>query len=329
MGTIWNGFVVALEETLKFFWQITGQDAALAILLFTIAVKLVLLPLTASQLRSTREMQKLQPKVRELQNRYKKDRQKLNEELMKLYREHGVNPAAGCLPSLLQFPIFFGVYFAILNLTRPLGLSTLLGRWVGFASAAYLGLGAIPADIQVGLSHGILANQTVLWMTSLGKPDPWHILPILAGVLQLLQQKMMTPRDADPQQAAMNNAMLFMPLMIVFIGWTFPAGPVLYWVIQSFLGIIQQYLTSGWGSLKDWLPFLPERRVSERPRRASRERPTGEMPGSRFSRWMERIFRLQEEAARPEGLVGPEEGRTEEAGTPSLPPTPRKQRRSR
>ncbi len=327
MGNIWNGFVVALEETLKFFWQITGQDAALAILLFTIAAKVILLPLTIGQLRSMREMQKLQPKVRELQSRYKKDRQKLNEELMKLYREHGVNPAAGCLPSLLQIPIFFGVYFAILNLTRPLGLGTLLGRWVGFASAEYLGLGAIPADIQAGLSHGILAHQAVLWMESLGKPDPLHILPILAGILQFVQQKMMTPRDADPQQAAMNNAMLFMPLMIVFFGWTFPAGPVLYWVIQSFLGIIQQYLTSGWGSLKNWLPFLPERKVSERPRRVSRRVSPEERPRGRFARWMDRVLTLPEEAAPKESLIGSEGGRTETPPVP--PPVPRKRRSSR
>lgn len=328
MGTIWNGFIVALEETLKFFWQITGQDAALAIILFTIVVKVVLLPLTVGQLRSTREMQKLQPKVRELQNRYKKDRQTMNEELMKLYREHGVSPAAGCLPSLLQIPIFFGVYFAILNLTHPLGLGTLLGRWVGFASAAHLGLGAIPANIQEGLSHGILANQAVLWMESLGKPDPWHILPILAGVLQLLQQKMMTPRDADPQQAAMNNAMLFMPLMIVFIGWTFPAGPVLYWVIQSFLGIIQQYLTSGWGSLKNWLPFLPERQFSERPRRTPRQTSPEERPRGWFARWIDRALTLQEEAARKERIAGSEGDRTE-VTPPAPPPVPRKRRSSR
>ena len=330
MAAIWNGFVSLLEWILRQFYAVPPHSGGLAIILFTIAVKIVLMPLTISQLRASREMQKLQPKIRELQKKYAKDREKLNQETMALYREHGVNPTQGCLPSLLQIPIFFGVYYAILNLTRIPTANILLGRWIGFDVLNFMGLGSVPTDLAAGLTRGIFANQAFLWMSSLGKPDPLHILPILAGVLQLVQQKMMTQRDADSQQKAMNNAMMFMPLMFIFIGWTFPAGPVVYWVTQSLVGIVQQYFTSGWGGLRQWLPFLPDRqppaaKASPKPKEiAVVAEPTPSERGW-FWRMMDRMSAAQRQAT---GSDAAEEtgGETPPETENAPPPAPTKRR---
>jgi YidC/Oxa1 family membrane protein insertase len=334
LAAIWNGFVSVLEIVLKFFYDFVPlHSAGLAIILFTVAVKIILMPLTVSQLRSSREMQKLQPKVKELQKKYAKDREKLNQEMMALYREHGVNPTQGCLPSLLQIPIFFGVYYAILNLTRIPTTNVLLGRWIGFDSLAFLGLGSIPTNLATGLQSGIFAHLPFLWLPTLGKPDPLHILPILAGVLQLLQQKMMTTSNADPQQKAMNNAMMFLPLMFIFIGWTFPAGPVVYWITQSLVGIVQQYFISGWGGLRQWLPFLPERKAPDKPAPPKPQEavvsgaPTQPERGW-FWRLMDRMSSLQESSQ--EQSDAPETGdQTPSSSENALPPPPAKRRSRR
>jgi len=337
---IWEGFVKILELILRFFYNPASvgvpfespiQNAGLAIIFFTIAFKLVMMPITASQLRSSREMQKLQPKIRELQKKYAKDREKLNQEMMALYKAHGVNPMSGCLPMLLQLPIFIGVYWAVLNVTRALSVPIMVGGLAGLSGLSHLGLGSVPpaALIQEVLRPESWANEAFLWMGSMGRPDPLHILPILAGVLQLIQQKMMSPRNADPQQSAMNNAMMFMPLMIVFIAWSMPAGPVLYWAVQSLLGVIQQYFISGWGSLRDWLPFLPERKAA--PAKPKKAAATGEEPRKSrglFWRAMDRLSDMQRQVAEREGVAPPPEAAPKEEPS-RTPPTPEKRRSQR
>jgi YidC/Oxa1 family membrane protein insertase len=96
-----------------------------------------------------------------------------------------------------------------------------------------------------------------LWLPDLGKTDPLYILPVLSVIFQLIVQLMATPRIQDPQQKAMTQTMLFMPILFGYIGFTFPSGAVLYWVAGSILSIIQQYVISGWGSLANYLKFLP------------------------------------------------------------------------
>ncbi|MCX7622688.1 MAG: YidC/Oxa1 family membrane protein insertase [Thermomicrobium sp.] len=225
---IWDQFVYAIEWGLARTAELTGS-AGVAIILFTILIKTLLLPLTIKSVRSTKAMQELQPKIRELQKKYGQDRQRLSQEMMKLYQEHGINPMSGCLPMLLQIPIFFGLYFAI----RSLSMSQ-VGAW----------------------AHGFL------WVPDLSKPDPWHVLPILAGVFQFVQTRMTRPagmrRFEDPQQQMMYSMMLFMPAMVVLFGWNFAAGPVLYWVVSALYSVVQQWLITGWGAMRDWLPFLPE-----------------------------------------------------------------------
>ncbi len=230
---VWDQYVTGLEHILDFFARIT-HSPGIAVILFTIAIKTVLLPLTIKSIRSSKSMQELQPKVKELQKKYGKDRQRLSQETMALYQQYQVNPLAGCLPMLIQIPIFFGVYRAISHLSQ--GTS--------------------------GINPSAYWDNSFLWLKNLDTADPYKILPILAGVFQFIQTRMSRPagqgKPSDPQQAMMNTMMNFMPLMVVIFGWTFDSGPVIYWVTQSVYSVVQQWLIAGWGSMKDWFPMLPD-----------------------------------------------------------------------
>ncbi|HNP69901.1 MAG TPA: YidC/Oxa1 family membrane protein insertase [Kouleothrix sp.] len=252
MGNIWSIFVGFLENVLLTFYGWTG-NGGLAIILFTVVARLIILPLTLKSLQSTRKMQELQPQLKELQRKYGKDQQKLTEETMKLYREYKVNPAGGCLPMLLQFPIFIGVYQAVLHLTQSSPAGHAVGSMLDVLSKNGVSIGNLVAS-QVGQSQ---LGGGFLWIADLGKPDPFYVLGVLSVVFQLLVQLMATPRVQDPQQKAMTQSMLILPLMFGYLGFTFPAGAVLYWVVGSILSMIQQYVISGWGSLANYLKFLP------------------------------------------------------------------------
>jgi len=246
----WETFVTFLQNVLLTFYAWTG-NAGLAIILFTIVARLVILPLTIKSLQSTRKMQELQPQIKELQRKFGKDPQKLQEETMKLYREFKVNPAGGCLPMLLQFPIFIGVYQAVINLTQTPPSEHAVGAMIRVLEGAGLNVATLQSVSQARLAGGFL------WLSDLGKVDPYYILPVLSVVFQLIVQLMATPRVQDAQQKAMTQSMLVLPILFGYIGFTFPSGAVLYWVVGSILSMIQQYVISGWGSLANYLKFLP------------------------------------------------------------------------
>lgn len=248
---IWTQFVYLLETVLLTFYNWTGS-AGLAIILFTIVARVFILPLTLKSLQSSRKMQELQPQVREIQRKYGKDPQKLNEETMKLYREYKVNPVGGCLPMLFQLPIFLGVYQAVINLTRESIPHHAARPIIEALSNAGVNVGTTLASLDQGRLTG-----GFLWLPNLGTPDPWYILPVLSVIGQLIVQLMAMPRVQDPQQKAMTQSMLVLPIVFGYIGFTFPSGAVLYWVVGSILSMIQQYVISGWGSLANYLKFLP------------------------------------------------------------------------
>lgn len=252
MGNIWTIFVGFLENVLLTFYGWTG-NGGLAIILFTVVARLIILPLTLKSLQSTRKMQELQPQLKELQRKHGKDQQKLTEETMKLYREYKVNPAGGCLPMLLQFPIFIGVYQAVLHLTQSSPAGHAVGSMLDVLAKNGVSIGNLVAA-QVGQSQ---LGGGFLWIADLGKPDPLYVLGVLSVLFQLIVQLMAMPRVQDPQQKAMTQSMLILPLMFGYLGFTFPAGAVLYWVIGSVLSMVQQYVISGWGSLANYLKFLP------------------------------------------------------------------------
>lgn len=237
---IWNQFVDFLAWTLGSLATLTGS-AGLGIIAFTVLFKTLVMPLTVKALRSSKAMQELAPRIKELQKKHGNDRQRLSQETMALYQRYQVNPMAGCLPMLIQLPIFLGLYQAIDRLSRSDS-----GLWA----------------------------EGFLWLPSLASPDPWRVLPILAAVFQFVQTQMMRPahqKATDPQQAMMNTMMNFMPLTVIFFGWSFAAGPVLYWAAQSVYSVIQQWFITGWGRMIEWMPFLPElpehRRLGYRPPR--------------------------------------------------------------
>ncbi len=224
---IWNQFVDLIAAGLNILASYTGS-AGISIILFTILFKTVLLPFTIKSIRSTSSMQAVQPKLKEIQKRYAGDKAKIQAEQMKLYQEHGVNPVSGCLPMILQIPIFFGLYYAIINLSRHGG-----GLW----------------------------DQSFLWLPSLAKADPTHILPIVAALFQFIQVKMTRPagvKNTDQQQKMMQTASNFMPFTVIAVGWVFPSGPVLYWAVSALYSVVQQWFITGWGSLLEWFPFLPD-----------------------------------------------------------------------
>jgi YidC/Oxa1 family membrane protein insertase len=251
MGGIWSAFVGFLEQALLWFSTI-GGSAGIGIILFTIAARLAILPLTLSSLRSSRKMQQIQPLVKELQRKYGKEPQKLQEETMRLYREHKINPVGGCLPMLLQLPIFFGVYQAVYHLFGP--------------EEQRQNLSAAAAQALQDPNVAALFNTPFLGLIDLGRAtfgsgmpfEPIYlVLPVMSVFFQLIQTVMATPRVQDPQQKAITQAMMIMPIVFGYIAFTFPQGAVLYWVMSSVVGVIQQYFTSGWGSLANYLKFLP------------------------------------------------------------------------
>ncbi|NTV62533.1 MAG: YidC/Oxa1 family membrane protein insertase [Oscillochloris sp.] len=251
MGAIWGVFVGLLEQILLWFSTTTGS-VGIGIIIFTICARLIILPLTLTSLRSSRKMQQIQPMIKELQRKYGKDQQKLQEETLKLYRDYNINPVGGCLPVMLQLPIFFGVYQAVYHLMVP-------AQRVNLSAAAKAALEN--PDVAALFSAkflGFLDLGIAAYTSGSGFAAPMYlVLPVLSILLQVTQTIMATPRTQDPQQKAMTQAMMFMPLIFGYIAFTFPSGAVLYWVISSLVGVIQQYFTSGWGSLANYLKFLP------------------------------------------------------------------------
>ncbi|NWF77420.1 MAG: membrane protein insertase YidC [Chloroflexi bacterium] len=214
----------------------------LAIIALTIIVRLITWPLNNRQLKSTKALQDMQPKIQELQKKYGKNQQKLQQEMMKLYKEAGVNPL-GCLwPMLIQFPIWIALYQAIMRAlaTTPENLLDLSHRLYSW-------------DI---VNQVIPLSSKFLWL-DLGQPDPYWILAIIVGGTTWIQQKMSQAPAVDPRQESTNRIMtLMMPLMFGFLTLMFPSGLAIYWAVSNIIGIITQYFATGsWGYLKFRSPF--------------------------------------------------------------------------
>ena len=207
--------LVAINNFLASVLHLTPNWSwGLAIIGLTIIVRLILFPLTWKQFSSAQAMQAIQPKIKELQKKYKGDRAKLQAETMKLYQEHRVNPFASCLPLLLQLPVFISLYAAIKGL-GPL------------AAPAYL-----PSVLA-------LNRASFLWIPHLGLPDPYYILLVLYVVTQLISTELMLSTQTDKSQKMIMRAM---PIMFVFILFHFPAGLFVYWVTTNIWTIGQQLI---------------------------------------------------------------------------------------
>ncbi len=233
----WTTYVIhPLTVGILLFAQYLGSFG-LAIIAFTVFVKLLLLPLTIKATRSQKAMQALGPQLNEIKRLYANDRAKQSQETMRLYAENKVNPAGGCLPMIIQFPILIGLYQSLYAIAQQ---SASVGGFLWVKSLA------LP-DTWMGTGPGIAHNGL-------------FILPLLAGLGQLVQQRMMMTNTQDPQQKMMNQIMQFMPLMIVYFGFKFPAGLALYWCTSTLFAIVQQYFITGWGQLLPGTRFSGTRR---------------------------------------------------------------------
>ena len=248
---IWNFLLVhPLVSLLIAAYDLT-RDFGLAVIAVTILIRLILYPLFVIQIRNQRAMQELAPAMADLKSKYGSDKQRLGQEQMKLYQERGYNPAMGCLPILLQMPLLLAMYAGFQFFVRtppPNGLELGNALWPFLHNP--IGPGET-LDLSV---------RWLPWLTDLGHHDPLYILPVLAGVSQLISSVMFQPATApktvDPQQKMMQSMQYYFPLITVFIAQGLPAGLALYWVTTTIFGIVQQYFVSGWGRLPRFLPFL-------------------------------------------------------------------------
>ena len=237
-----------------------------SIIVLTVVIRLILYPLTHSQLKASKKMQELSPHLSNLKDKHKGDAKKLQAETMRLYKEHGVNPAAGCVPLIIQIPIIWGLY-SVLNKVVAVGsvnvisdinkvvyfdFLKLAGKWDTFFFGIPLGQNP---------SHLFQAMPLIL------------LVPVLTAVFQFMQSKMMMPakdkvknivpdkkdsakagqvkKKDDFASVFQSQSLYIFPLMIGFFSYNFPIGLSLYWNTFSVFGIIQQYQISGWGGLKD------------------------------------------------------------------------------
>ncbi|HUR23890.1 MAG TPA: YidC/Oxa1 family membrane protein insertase [Acidimicrobiales bacterium] len=225
----------AMGAVLAFFYSVVASYG-LAIALLTVTVRLFLIPLTTKQVKSQQAMQRIQPELKRLQAKYKNDRQKLNEEMMKFYKENKVNPLAGCLPILLQAPLFIVLYRVILGLSKPGG-----PRHVPHDSNLYTSL--VDSGGKM-VSWGFDLAKSAGSVSGFGNAFPYYILVALTVGTGYFQQRQMTarmPKDAANQQMQM-VAKVF-PVIIGFVSLSVPAGVVVYFVVSNLWQIAQQAIT--------------------------------------------------------------------------------------
>jgi YidC/Oxa1 family membrane protein insertase len=227
---VWDTFIIQpILNVLLLLYKFFGHETIIAVTLVTLIFRLILTPLQLNQQKSTKKQREMQPKLKELQVKYKDNREQLAQEQMKLYREAGINPTGGCLTLLIQLPIMLGLYQAIIRALASTPLQLL----------------ALPKDIYTWLP-GIVAliplKSRFLWL-DLALPDPFYILPVLVVVSAWFYQKLITPPPADAQAAAMNKQMMIMmPLMTGFFAATYASGLAVYFLISNLVGILQYYL---------------------------------------------------------------------------------------
>ncbi len=208
-GWLWfiSGLLFSVMKTIYSFIGNWGWS----IVLVTVLIKLVFFKLSATSYKSMAGMRKLQPKLAALRERYGDDKAKISQATMEMYRQEKVNPLGGCLPIVIQIPVFIALYWVLLE------------------------------------SVELRQAPFMLWITDLASSDPWHVLPIIMGATMLIQQKL-NPAPPDPMQA---KIMMFLPILFTGLFWNFPAGLVLYWIVNNTLSITQQwYITHKYGDDK-------------------------------------------------------------------------------
>lgn len=248
---MWDLLIInPMTNLLLWIYSVIG-GFGIAIIIFTILIRLLTYPLTAQQLKSAQSMQEMQKskKWTDLAKKYKDDKQKLQQEQMKLYQEMGINPLGSCLPTLIQFPIIIGLYQAIILAlaVTPVQLLNLSSHLYPFVNAARL----IPLDNQFLWMNLSQPERLIIPGLSFGIP----ILAIIVVVTTYFQSKVMTPATQPGDQGAqMTKAMnLYMPLLMGYLALTFASGLSLYFVASNLVSIIQ-YAAMGKANWRNLLP---------------------------------------------------------------------------
>lgn len=237
-----------------------------AIIILTVMIRVLVWPLMTNQIKATKKMADLKPHLDELKVKHKGDKQALARAQMDLYKEHGVNPAGGCLPALLQIPIFIALYQAIINILPGAG-----GHINNINSLLYFPALSLPSSLDpnfLGINLGVkpadFASQGALLL----------LVPLLTALLTFVQSKMALPKPIKPYPSdspkevkekvgveegigqVQSQMVYMMPIMIGYFAFTFPVGLAIYWNTYTILGIIQQHRISGWGGLESLVTNL-------------------------------------------------------------------------
>lgn len=215
---LFESFITLMQSVVSFFYDLTADvgipNYGIAIILFTVFIKTLLFPLTAKQMKSMQAMKLLGPKLKEVQEKYKNDKQEQQKAIAELYKTEKINPLSGCLPLLVQMPILSGMFYAL-------------------------------------RSFKYVSHPGFLWIKNLSAVDHFYILPILAALTTYFSSRQNSAGTLNDANPGMKATMLMMPLVTGFMALHFPAGLGLYWVVSNLMQLVQQRLlkTSNAGSL--------------------------------------------------------------------------------
>lgn len=222
-NTIIGAIAKPLGMLLSLLYDYIG-NYGITLIVFTVIVRLCLFPLYADQIKHSTRMADMQPKMKALQRKYANDKETLNIKMMELYKEENFNPMRGCLPMLIQMPIIFGLFALLRN----------------------------PMAFIKGNEMLMAVHESFIWIPDLSQPDPW-VLPILAGITTYFSYTLTQSQNAmgDNQMAPMMNMMkYFFPVMIVWMGRSFPAGLAMYWFVGTFIQVFQTLALNKWKKKK-------------------------------------------------------------------------------
>lgn len=237
MADFWNLIILnPMLNVLVALSAVLFHSFGLAIIALTLIVRLILFPLTARQTRSTKAMQEMQPKIQELQKKYAKNKEKLQQEMMNVYKEAKISPLGCIWPMLIQFPVWIALYQSIMK-----ALATTPNNLLDLAHHLY-------SWEIVGQAMPLASH--FLWL-DLARPDTTLLLAIIVGVTMWVQQKMTTAPSTDAaQQSTSRMMLLMMPFMFAMFTLMFPSGLALFWAVSNIIGIATQYKMMGWGYLR-------------------------------------------------------------------------------
>ncbi len=237
VGIVWDTIILSpMINVMIVLSDFLFGNLGLTIIVITVIVRAAMFPLTRRQLRATKAMQELQPKLAAIRKKFARDRQKRAKEEMALMKQSGVSPAGCVLPMLIQMPVWIALYQSII-------------RVLGATPEQFLNLSRHLYTTWPQVFSLVPLESRFLWL-DLAIPDTTFVLPVLVGGTMWLQQKMVTPASSDPAQQTQGRMMLWMmPLMFGFFTMSFPSGLALYWVASNVITIALQYWIGGWGGL--------------------------------------------------------------------------------